>query len=234
MKNRKCVPINDTAANLANWFKNRPTWLQDAARRLLISGSVTSADIHELTLLCKKEVGLVSEEAKELIAQAIPDRSFSVTEPPISTRLNSISEVKGINNLAPRKPLEFGAGPLTIVYGLSGSGKSGYMRILKRACGAKGIKPLHGNVFQEAREEKSCKIAFTSNGKKKEIVWTPEAGVHTELAAASLYDTDCAHVYVNDPTLRNEIEGYCGSLTNRRREFLITTNRATAARALWQ
>jgi len=198
MKKQKLVPIDEVQSKLTEWFKNRPEWIQDAARRLLAIGPLSASDIAELTLLCKKEAGVVSEETSKLAAQPIPDQSFGAAEATKSIRLDSISEIKGVNNLAPRKPLEFGAQPLTIIYGLSGSGKSGYMRILKRACGAKGIKPLHGNVFEEAPKEKSCKIAFTSEEKKNEVVWTAEGGVNPELAVASLYDTDCAHVYVNE------------------------------------
>jgi ABC-type lipoprotein export system ATPase subunit len=198
MKKRKLVPIDEVQSKLAEWFKNRPEWIQDAARRLLTCGSLSASDIGELTLLCKKQAGVVSEETRKLAARSIPDQSFGAAESTKSIRLDAISEIKGINNLAPRKPFEFGGQPLTIIYGLSGSGKSGYMRILKRACGAKGIKPIHGNVFEKATEEKSCKISFTVDGKKKEIVWKPEAGVNAELASASLYDTDCAHVYVNE------------------------------------
>ncbi len=198
MKKRKLVPIDEVQSNLTEWFKKRPEWIQDAARRLLENGSLGASDVEELTLLCKKEAGQVSEQASRLVAQPIPNQSFGAPETAKCIRLDSISEIKGINNLAPRKPLEFGTTSLTIIYGLSGSGKSGYMRILKRACGAKGIKPLHGNVFEEATAEKSCKIGFTVEGTKKEIVWTPEGGVNAELVGASLYDTDCAHVYVNE------------------------------------
>ena len=198
MKKRKLVPIDEVQSNLAKWFKDRHDWLQDAARRLLENGSLSSTDIEDLTLLCKKDAGLDSGETEKITAQPISNQSFGATEQAKTIRLESISDITGINNLAPRKPLAFGPHPLTIIYGLSGSGKSGYMRILKTACGAKGIKPLHGNVFEAATSAKSCKINFTSDGKKKEIVWTPESGVDPELAAASLYDTDCAHVYVNE------------------------------------
>lgn len=199
MTKRKTVPIDDSAVKLGEWFESRPKWLQDAARRLLANGSINAADIAELILLCKKEAGFKDEELAELEAQPIPLQSFKVSESSVSVRLDSISEIKGINNLGPRKPLEFGTQPLTIIYGLSGSGKSGYMRILKRVCGGKGIKqPLHGNVFEASNAEKSCKISFTLGGTKKDLVWTPEAGTHSELACASLYDTDCAHVYVNE------------------------------------
>jgi hypothetical protein len=198
MKKRKLVPIDELQSNLAKWFKDRHPWLQDAARRLLVNGSLSAADSEELTVLCKKDAGLVSEETEKVTAAPISEQSFGATEQVKTIRLESIADITGVNNLAPRKPLAFGSCPLTIIYGLSGSGKSGYMRILKRACGAKGIKPLHGNVFEEATAAKSCKINFTSDGKKKDIVWTPESGVDSELAASSLYDTDSAHVYVNE------------------------------------
>jgi ABC-type multidrug transport system ATPase subunit len=198
MKKPKCVPIDEVQSNLAEWFKKRPEWLQDATRRFLENGALTPGDVEELTLLCKKEAGVLSEEVSTLLAKPIASQSFGTAEKAKCLRLDSISEIKGINNLTPRKPLQFGAASLTIIYGLSGSGKSGYMRILKRACGAKGIKPLHGNVFAEVTAEKSCKIGFTIEGTKKELVWTPESGVNTDLVGASLYDTDCAHVYVNE------------------------------------
>src|SRR4029077_1130099 len=115
MKKRKLVPIDEVQSKLAEWFKNRPEWIQDAARRLLAYGSLSGSDIGELTLLCKKQAGVVSEETSKLAARPIPDDSFGAAESTKSIRLNSISEIKGINNPAPRKPFEFGGQPLTII-----------------------------------------------------------------------------------------------------------------------
>jgi len=47
----------------------------------------------------------------------------------------SIGEIKGIENLKPRKPIIFGEGNLNVIYGYNGSGKSGIVRIIKAACG---------------------------------------------------------------------------------------------------
>ena len=198
MAKRNLVPIDESYANLGEWFTGRPKWLQDAARRLLANGALTPADISELVLLCKKEAGSQAEELSHLQFNGISERAFKIAEPSVSIRLSAISDVKGINNLAPRKALQFGDKSLTIIYGLSGSGKSGYMRILKQVCGAKGIRPLLGNVFQERSGPKSCKINFNSAGTTKELNWNPQIGIHPELSAASLYDTDSAHVYVNE------------------------------------
>ena len=185
-------------AELSIWFNSRPKWLQDAARRLLQNGEVTSNDIDELSILCKKEAGVAIEHGSELVAKPIPNDAFSIADPTLSLRLDSISEIKGINALAPRKPLTFGVEPLTIVYGANGSGKSGYMRALKHVCGGRGIRALHGNVFGPSGTTKGCKITYTSGTDRKTLVWTPAVGAHSDLHGVSLYDTDSAHVYVNN------------------------------------
>lgn len=51
--------------------------------------------------------------------------------------LKSIRNVENINALAPEQTLSFCKEGMTIVYGENGSGKSGYVRILKAACRAR-------------------------------------------------------------------------------------------------
>ncbi len=190
--------MNVDTAELEKWFKERPQWLQDAARRLFQTGIVTADDLKELLTLCKREAGIKVEGYEELKPLPIPAASFNLPDAAIMLKLDAISEVKGINALAPRKGLEFGIEPIVIVYGATGSGKSGYIRLLKHACGGKGVGILHGNVFASAQQAKSCKISYSLGATKKDLQWTPAVGVHTELRTVSLYDSDCAHVYVND------------------------------------
>ena len=185
-------------AELEKWFKERPQWLQDAARRLFQTGILTADDLKVSLVLCKREAGITVEGHEGLTPFSIPAASFNLPDATITLKLDAISEVKGINALAPRKGLEFGAEPIVIVYGATGSGKSGYIRLLKHACGGKGLGVLHGDVFAAAQQAKSCKISYSLGTTKKDLPWTPAMGVHSELRAVSLYDTDCAHVYVNN------------------------------------
>jgi len=60
----------------------------------------------------------------------VPPAAFAKAAAGQTVRLCAISEVKGIEALAPRAPLAFAADPVTIVYGLNGAGKSGYIGIL--------------------------------------------------------------------------------------------------------
>lgn len=184
--------------DLGAWFRERPRWLQDAARRLLLNGEITPADLDELIWLCKSEVSGTPSTPGGPTAQVIPAGTFGSTSQPTPLFLDEMAEISGVNALAPRNPLKFGPEPLTIVFGSNGSGKSGYLRLLKHICGAKAKGSLHGNVFDATPVEKRCTIRFTVNGSRKEVSWTPASGVVEDLRGVAIYDTECAHVYIDD------------------------------------
>lgn len=189
--------MSDTATHIVKWFGERHKWLQDAARRLLRNGEVTEADVEELLVLCKREAGIEVQGHAILEAQAVGNDAFQAGQKTATLWLKSIGDVHGINALAPREPLTFQNEPLTIVYGINGAGKSGYTRILKHCCGARGQGALHRNVFETVKSEQKCKIEYALNGVDKELEWTPTLGVHGDLQHICLYDTDAAGVYVN-------------------------------------
>lgn len=60
--------------------------------------------------------------------------------------VQSIYHQRGVNALAENQTLKFGPG-LTVVYGDNAAGKSGYTRILKSACRARGAEHILGNVL---------------------------------------------------------------------------------------
>lgn len=185
-------------AELENWFKGRPKWLQDAARRIFQAGNFTANDLNESLVLCKREAGMTVDGFEELRPLPITESLFRIAETAITLRLEAISEVKGINALAPRKALEFGNAQIVVVFGANGAGKSGYIRVLKHACGGRGAANLRGDVFAPVQQAKSCKIKYSQGAAMKDVEWTPEVGANPDLRTVALYDTNCAHVYVNN------------------------------------
>lgn len=188
--------LNQFLNQLASWFAKRPLWLQDAARRVIQKGAIDSDDLIELILQCKQEAGITDPNTPNIQPQGIPIKSLQVHEKPVTLRLEEISNVKGINALSPRKPLKFTESPLTIIYGGTGSGKSGYVRILKHACGAKKSGELHGNVFAQQAKDKGCTFKVNIATQSKELDWAAEKGVLDDIRTIEIYDTDCAHVYL--------------------------------------
>ena len=114
--------MSKVSASLTKWISERPQWLQIAATRLLQESELTDKDVSELAILCQQEAdGKLPNTTCSFPATAFSQGASG------TLRLCSISDVEGVNALAPKKPLEFGKGNITIVYGNNGSGKSGYV-----------------------------------------------------------------------------------------------------------
>jgi hypothetical protein len=85
-------------------------------------------------------------QAKPLTTEHVP--TGDVTSPAVA--LVSIFHHEGVNALAADQTLKFAPAPgLTIVYGDNGAGKTGYIRILKQACRARGRELILGNVYRK-------------------------------------------------------------------------------------
>ncbi|MGD0222212.1 MAG: AAA family ATPase [Terriglobia bacterium] len=190
--------MSTVSLEIEKWFAERPLWLQDAARRVILSGAVNPEDLKQLIIVCKSEAGIPLHGKSATQAAGIPKGALQSSETQAELRLNSIFDLKGVNALAPRKPLEFGDAPLTVVYGPNRSGKSGYVRVLKQACGARKAGPLHGNAFNNATQVPTCKFSYTSGTESKVVTWSLSAGRLAELTPIEIYDDDCAQVYLNE------------------------------------
>jgi hypothetical protein len=108
-------------------------WQRDALRRIFQNISISEADISDLYILSFLSADESDDQAKPLLEEHLPPDQVSGN----SIVLESISQVKGVNNLAEEQELEFAVNGMTVVYGDNGAGKSGYTRILKSACRAR-------------------------------------------------------------------------------------------------
>jgi hypothetical protein len=118
-----------TNDDIVAWLHERHEWIQEAAHRLLTKGALDESDVSDFVGLIKNHVPAVQVDRKY---PTISAGSAATAE----LRLDSIGPVVGIDALNPNTPLHFGSGNLTVVYGKNGSGKSGYTRIITKACGA--------------------------------------------------------------------------------------------------
>src|SRR5207245_1073399 len=120
--------------DILQWSQDRPDWQRDALRRLVLNVELSDDDIRELSEMCKGAHGLAERrEAVPLAKDHVPDRGCSSAQ----VTLVSIFHHRGVNALAEGQTLNFAPG-LTVVYGDNAAGKTGYIRILKSACRARG------------------------------------------------------------------------------------------------
>jgi len=183
--------MNNTESTLTKWFSERPQWLQAAATRLLQQSELTDEAISDLAALCRQEADGKSPQKVCSIPAAAFSQAVSGT-----LRLCSISDIEGVNALAPKKALEFGKGNITIIYGHNGSGKSGYVRLLKHVCGARETGTLHPNVYKPgAAVQKAC-ISFEQDGISKSHAWSGQ-GICDDLTSVDIFDTSFGKVFLS-------------------------------------
>lgn len=101
-----------------------------------------------------------------------------------------------MNALAPKKPLDFGRSNITIVYGNNGSGKSGYVRLLKHICGAREAGTLHPNVYNSCVVSQKASIFYEKNGVLKNHNWVGQ-GTCSDLNSVDIFDTSFGRVFVS-------------------------------------
>jgi len=140
--------VSNAVADIVAWCGELPGWQQDALRRILEHGDITLADIGELVALCKHANGLEVEDVPEcrpLSGDHTPKGLPAIN----AVALCSIAETENVNALDHTQDLKFAEKGLTIVFGYNGSGKSGYGRILRRACRARSTgAPILPNVLR--------------------------------------------------------------------------------------
>ncbi len=189
--------MTNLTEELETWFKERPLWLQDATRRLLDKGELDDANYSDLLKICGKEAGVEFEGEEVPVAQPIPAGSFVQEEHAHKVELCSVSNIVGVNALNPRKPLNIPDG-LTVIYGQTGAGKSGYTRLLKQVCGAKNPGQLYSNTYKDRPASQSCRIEYKYDGNECKLNWDVSQGINEQLSAIELYDSACGSVYVID------------------------------------
>lgn len=184
----------DALADILAWSQNRPVWQRDTLRRLVVNGELADSDIEELTALCKDQ-GLPAEPiaAGHLTAQ-------QAGAPTVA--LMKIANAQNVNALAESQSLGFLQKGVTIIYGDNGAGKSGYVRILKKACRARTAKgkdeKILGNVYEDPTGPQSAEIAYHAGAQTQTAAWKSGEKSDDLLTEISVFDARTANVHVEE------------------------------------
>lgn len=187
---------------ILTWTKSKsapPPWMSDALRRIVLEGAISPDGIIELTHLCKKPYGL-AEGGSDVIPIAEEHlRERGLTG---AVTLKSVTHVSDVNALEPGQVLPFRVNGLTVIYGDNGAGKSGYARILKRACRARGSgTPVLPNALSEKPGgTPTARIKVVCADTETEHVWRDGNPSSSQLSAISVFDAAAASVYIADRT----------------------------------
>lgn len=179
-----------------------PEWQSDAVRRLLVQDTLTNDDRQDLLSMLKSIHGLLSDGATSPNPQPLKKGMVSgAPKSKVDVILKAVKGLGSVNKIPDGSALPFGHQGLTAVYGENGSGKSGYARVLKRACRARDTQErILPNVYGSAvtiPAQATFKLSINT-GADQEIQWEdgkPSDGVLTNI---TVFDSKCARVIVDE------------------------------------
>ncbi len=184
---------------ILKWSESLPAWQSDAVARLLAKQTLTPDDEADLFALLKAAHGIPDPKArtpKPLTADQIPAPVKNSTH----VELRAMKNLRHVNAIAENQHLPFGATGLTVIYGDNGSGKSGYSRVLKRACRARDqMEAIHPNAHLPADKTAVAEAVFeiAVNGVAQDVNWIDGKASPTELSSLAIFDSHCARAYLD-------------------------------------
>jgi len=120
----------------------------------------------------------------------------AVTDSQDDFRLISLNNVSGVNNLATSQEIAFNP-HLTLLFGENAAGKTGYVRVLKRASSIRGTEQVLGNVYTLPTIDPSATIRFKIGDVEDTINWKNETGI-PPLTRVSVFDTSAVAVHLDE------------------------------------
>ncbi|EPY4142318.1 ATP-binding protein (plasmid) [Klebsiella pneumoniae] len=184
---------------ILTWTQGLPTWQSDAVSRLLAKQTLTPQDYEDLYALLKLAHGIPdpqNRQPKPLTADQIPAQVEANTH----IELRAIKNLRNVNAIAENQQLAVGPVGMTVIYGDNGSGKSGYSRVLKRACRARDqSEPIHPNANLPGVKAGNAQASFdiAIDGTAKEVRWHQGQEAPPELSSFAIFDAHCARAYLD-------------------------------------
>lgn len=137
-----------------------PYWAKYLSEKILSGNIVSDKDIEVSYSYLLEELKLKEETEKPKI-----EFNYNVSTGDYKPDLlfAKLEDVEGVNALTENQTIEFGPN-LTIIYGSNGSGKSGYVRLLKKVFYSKAPEEILQNVhIENGHKPVNAKFTFKSN-----------------------------------------------------------------------
>lgn len=187
-------------SEIQKWSEKLPTWQQHAVAVLYERPNPTAEDLEDILALLLDAHGipdLLGRDARKLTTEqvAAPQAGQPIVQ------LTSIKNLQYVNALAPGKVLPLAPTGLTSIYGDNGVGKSGYTRVLKKACRARDqSEQIRPNAYKHPILSDTATAEFDAlvDGGPTEYRWTDGKASPVELSSIAIFDSRCARAYVDN------------------------------------
>lgn len=190
----KNPPTTSSHALLPRWANNHDGWCRAIAADILKSKiQASDLDVDRYLKLLLSEKKLSDEDFKTVPNIEEKELDANPLEP---VSLGSLKIEGGVNALKPGAEIGFAPG-VTVIFGENGAGKSGFVRVLKRAAGVRTAEDILPNVLADKRPKPSASFTASIGSTSQAIAWKNEFGI-APLNRVSVFDARGARLHLED------------------------------------
>ncbi|MCK4788815.1 MAG: AAA family ATPase [Desulfobacteraceae bacterium] len=184
---------------ILSWSNTLPDWQRDALRRLFQQEDLMQQGYDDLYAMLKAVHGIPDPQKRQSIPLAAEHLPAKTTEATIV--LKAMRDLQHVNRIASVKPLTFSPTGITVIYGENSSGKSGYSRVLKRACRARDqVEDVLTDATNPGEQSSIPETTFDIEigATSKSIKWRRGAPSPDDLSTIAVFDVHCARAYLKE------------------------------------
>ena len=201
------VEISETAAPLVTlesevkeFADGLPYWAKYLADKILLGSDITAAEIDKSYSYLLEELALVPATEIPIISISYKGGYSGGHKPDLL--FSKLGNVEGVNALSENQAIEFSP-KLTIVYGSNGSGKSGYVRLLKKVFYSKSPEEIVQNIYlSSGHKPVSAIFTFQSGGVDIPLKYPADAE-RAEFGQYAVFDSGSVKHHLDN---KNEFE----------------------------
>lgn len=151
-----------------------PYWAKYLAEKILTGSNISASNIDTSYSYLLEELRLIAETTKPEISIKYNTANSGNYKPDL--QLKKLDSVLGVNALSENQTIEFSPN-LTIIYGANGSGKSGYIRLLKKVFYSKASEEILPNIhLQTGHKPINANFSFASSNSEFSLLYPVSEG----------------------------------------------------------
>ncbi len=181
--------------DIVTWFNAQAAWMREAAETYIKKGEIEENKIEELADICVQEA-----KGEDCSKYKVSDTNLLSIYSGDSFAIKQISDIKGVNAIETNKAMNFITDGMNVIYGANGSGKSGYIRILKMVAGATYREDIKPNIYNTKKSDPKCVITIVDdkNVSKGIDCNLRVPGEHEMLKKIDIFDSKTAQGYIDE------------------------------------
>lgn len=166
---------------LLEFSKNKAEWLKALIKDAIeTNGAISETRLNEIFDNLLNNTPIQAQANQLSSAQRSSEKLL----------LESLTHVSGVNALCENQTIKFSP-DVTVIYGLNGSGKSGYFRILNEVCGGNQKKEILSNIYATVVDRKiiSVELKYLKGGTHKTLNWNNSNRALPDFNGVKVFDS---------------------------------------------